>query len=84
MYTIKKENGKRCNLVNMEEHIIYILKHCNYNFYNTNDSFNIQLFGKGYYANDRIDCIAEFNSRSMADVISQSINWIDKHMSTEN
>lgn len=83
MYTVKKVNGKRCNLTTMEQHFNYILKFCNYNFFNVDKSFVIQLFDKKYFANDEHDCIAEFYSTSIVDVIFQTIEWIEEYMKGE-
>ncbi|WP_434510110.1 hypothetical protein [Desulfitobacterium sp. AusDCA] len=80
MYTFKKENRERCNLVTMEEHIGYILRFCNMDFYNVGDTFKIQLFDKEWLANDEVNCIAEFDSKSMSNVVSQAINWIDEYI----
>lgn len=80
IYTFKKVNGERRNLTNLEQHFNYILQYCNYNFYNVGKVFKIQLFDKEYYANDQVDCIAEFDAESIDIVISQAIEWIEEHI----
>lgn len=82
MYTFKKVNGERGNLTTMQQHFNYILKYCNYDFYNVDKFFAIQLFDKKYYSNDQVDCIAEFSSESIDDVLTQAINWIDEYLAS--
>jgi len=80
MYTFKKQNGRRNNLTNMEQHFNYILMRCNFDLYNVNGVIHIQLFDKKFYANDQVDCIAEFDGDTISSVISLAIEWIDEHL----
>lgn len=76
----KKENGERSNLTNMNQHFNYILKYCNYNQYNVENGFVIQLFCKENFANDEVDCIAEFDGETIQSVILQAIEYIDEYV----
>lgn len=78
MYTVKRKNGSNQNLTTLEQHFNYILKWFNFDFYNTNKTFCIQLFDKEFYSNDEVNCVAEFQSESISGVISQTIDWIDE------
>lgn len=77
LYTIKRKNGHNQNLTTLEQHFNYILNWFNFDFYNVDETFCIQLFEKDYFSNDDVDCIAEFQSKSISNVVSQAIDWID-------
>lgn len=74
------EQDQRAGLNNLEAHFHYILKYCNFNFYNVGKTYCLQLFDKEIYANDQVDCIAEFDNESMSLLFSQAIEWIDDYL----
>ncbi len=78
MYTVKRKNGQNQNLTSLEQHFNYILNWFNFDIYNMNETFCIQLFEKEFYANDEVDCVAEFQGKSISDVVSQVIDWIEE------
>lgn len=78
MYTIKRKDGENHNLTTLEQHFNYISNVFNFDLYNVKDAYCIQLFEKEYFANDEVDCIAEFDGISIVDVVKQAIYWIDE------
>lgn len=77
MYTVKRKNGENQNLTTLEQHFYYISKYFNFDFYNVDGSFCIQLFDKEFFANDEVDCVAEFHGVTISQVVSCAIEWID-------
>lgn len=78
MYTIKRGNDQsNQNLTNLEKHFNYIMSRFNFDLYNVHDTHCIQLFDKEFFANDGVDCIAEFHGKSVTDAVTQAIAWIN-------
>ncbi|MBR2246306.1 MAG: hypothetical protein IJ880_04660 [Bacilli bacterium] len=78
MYTVRRRDGENHNLTTLEQHFKYIQTYFNFDLYNAYGGFCIQLFAEDFYANDEVDCDAEFHGDSISNVVSQAINWIDE------
>lgn len=64
----------------LNECFSYIKKYCNFDIYNVHEIFHLQLFSKSYFANDMVDCIAEFDGKTIDSIINQASMWIEDNM----
>ena len=84
MYTVSRKNGKNNNLTTLEQHFNYILEKFNFDFFNTDTGFGIQLFDKDDFAKDKIEPLIEFEGSSISDAVSQAIKWINEQPQMEH